>query len=145
MECNVYELITAGKIISKIKIKKIVFFVLKNLQQRQGTVSVILVSAKEIQRLNKKYRGKNKVTDVLSFGFANNEIKINELGDIFICPSQIVSQAKIYQVTSQEEMVRMLVHGVLHLLGYDHQQKKAKEKMFKIQEIMVKKLVKKLL
>lgn len=102
-------------------------------------VSVVLVGEAKIRALNKKYRHKDKVTDVLSFGdWGDKEF----LGEIVICLPQIKRQAKQFGVTSREELIRMLAHGFLHLTGLDHEKSQAEEKkMFKKQEELVKKYV----
>ena len=64
---------------------------------------------------------------------------VHDRGDIFVCVPQIIRQSKQFGVTPKEECVRMLVHGVLHLLGYDHQTKHDADEMFSIQEGVVKK------
>jgi probable rRNA maturation factor len=87
-------------------------------------ISLVLVSREEIQKLNKKFRGKDKPTDVLSFDLtANYKLPIENLylGEIVICP-EIVKEKK-------EEIMRVFIHGILHLCGYDHEKsnKKAEE------------------
>ena len=73
-------------------------------------IGLVFVSEKRMLELNKKYRGKNKVTNVLSF---------NE-GDIIICPAVIKREAKKYGFTQKYWMTRLVVHGILHLIGYGH-------------------------
>lgn len=72
-------------------------------ENKKVELSIALVSEARIKKLNKKYRGKNKVTDVLSFGDGLNEI--------VICPAII---------KTKKELARVLTHGILHILGYDH-------------------------
>ena len=112
--------------------KKVVLTALEELGQPiEVEVCISVVDDKEMQKLNKKQRGVNRVTDVLSFPAM--EIKAGEkigteellfgkayLGDIIICDNQIERQAKEYGVTHSQEFVRMVLHSVLHLLGYDH-------------------------
>lgn len=71
-------------------------------------LSVAIVSAKEIQRLNKKYRNKDKPTDVLSFDYGSS-------GEVVLCPQQI-----------KDKIDRVLIHGILHILGYTHKQMEKK-------------------
>jgi len=93
-------------------------------------VSLILVTPKEIQKLNKKYRNKDKVTDVLSFPidieqqrdikkFNKNDIII--LGDIYLCPYFI---KKNNPSNFQSELQFVFLHGLMHLLGYGHKEQK---------------------
>ncbi|RJQ35188.1 rRNA maturation RNase YbeY [Candidatus Parcubacteria bacterium] len=80
-------------------------------------VSIALVSPEEIRELNRVYRNKNKVTDVLSFELDSQEI----LGEVIICLEQAKKQAEEKQKSIKSELQLLLVHGILHLLGYDHE------------------------
>jgi probable rRNA maturation factor len=81
------------------------------------SISIALVSEKEIKDLNKVYRNKNKVTDVLSFSIDSEDA----LGEVLICLEQAKRQAKANQKTNKSELQLLTVHGILHLLGYDHE------------------------
>ena len=93
-------------------------------------ISLVITGEKRIRSLNKKYRKINKITDVLSFGneelddksaeFVNLPDKIIYLGEIFICYSQAVRQARQKKHSVKKELAILLIHGILHLLGYDH-------------------------
>lgn len=103
-----------------------------------GELEINIVGDKAIKDLNFRYRGKNKVTDVLSFAWQEDKkVRTKYLGQIYICYPQIERQAKEFKVKPREEFVRMLAHGFLHIIGYDHIKKKEAEKMFKIQEAIV--------
>ncbi|HNR53436.1 MAG TPA: rRNA maturation RNase YbeY, partial [Candidatus Dojkabacteria bacterium] len=96
-----------------------------------STINVVFVDEKEMQRLNEEYRNINDVTDVLSFNL-NAE---GFLGEIYICPQYIKKTVEKYQ----EELLRVIIHGILHLLGYEHKTKlddisSQKEEMFVKQE-----------
>lgn len=80
-------------------------------------ISIALVSEIEIKNLNKVYRHKNKVTDVLSFNIDSVEI----LGEIVICLAQAKKQALEHKHSLKAELQLLTVHGILHLLGYDHE------------------------
>ena len=86
-------------------------------EKRSGKLNLVFVNAKRMRALNKKFRKIDKVTDVLSFGEAAAD---PQLGEVVICVEQAKQQAKRYKVTLLEEIQRLLVHGLLHLLGYDH-------------------------
>ena len=121
-------------------VKKVVSFAARHEKKIRGTVEVTIVGEKKIKSLNAKYRGKNKVTDVLSFSWLEGgEMPGNFLGQIFICYPQSVRQAKEYKILVEEEFARMLVHGLLHLVGYDHIKDKDAKKMFALQEKIIKK------
>lgn len=101
-------------------------------------LEINIVGDKEIKDLNKRYRGLNKVTDVLSFAWQEDKkIKTSNFGQIYISYPQIIRQAKELSINPREEFVRMLAHGFLHILGYDHGNKKDATVMFKIQEEIV--------
>ena len=119
------------------EVKKIFNLIQKKIKL-DGELEVNIVGDKEIKDLNFRFRGKNKVTDVLSFAWQEDKmIKTESLGQIYICYPQIVRQAKEYSVKTKEEFVRMLTHGLLHIMGYDHGTKKDAKKMFGIQEEIV--------
>lgn len=116
------------------EVKK-VFNIIHRKLKINGELEVNIVGEKEIKELNFSYRGKNKITDVLSFAWGEDEVvKSKFLGQIYICYPQIARQAKELSIRTKEEFARMLVHGFLHIVGYDHVEKKQAEKMFKIQE-----------
>lgn len=100
-------------------------------------VSLVLVNSRTIQILNRNYRHKNKVTDVLSFaeeddGFIEGNNSSDYLGEIVICVSRARSQAMEYGYSLKQEVARLLIHGLAHLIGYNHENVTAKEaaKMF---------------
>jgi len=82
----------------------------------QGEISFALVNNETIQELNKKYREKDSPTDVLSFSM-DDEI----WGDIVISTEKVIEQAEEYGHSVKRELSFLIVHGILHLLGYDHQ------------------------
>ena len=86
-------------------------------------LSVLITDDAEIAELNASYRNKAKPTDVLSFPLDALEEKPTDssLGDVVISVPTLVRQAKAFKVTPGEEWLRLLIHGVLHLLGYEHE------------------------
>jgi len=96
--------------------------------------SVVMIDSKTMRKWNRIYRGKDKVTDVLSFAESDVAGGLSEeagdLGEILICLTQAKRQAKEYGWSLAEELQRLLVHGLAHLAGYDHEnvsQKTAKK------------------
>jgi len=140
MECNIYK--TVKKIhVSKKKIESVVFCVLDHCNL-SGGVSVHFIGDKRMRTMNRLYRGKDSTTDVLSFSAQEGEAfpKVaDDWGDIFISVPKILVQAREYGVSYNSEVVRMLIHGVLHLLGYDHVKKNDAKEMFAIQDYLHKK------
>lgn len=99
--------------------------VLEGEKKTESNLSIALVGEGRIKELNKKYRGKNRATDVLSFCY-------DDSGEIVICFAVVKRNARKYNLTFKEELARVLIHGILHLLGYGHEKsKKGAEKMEK--------------
>ncbi len=101
-------------------------------------LSVAILGPGRMREVNKRYRGKNRITDVLSFPeteivFQNLKIgpkkKIKGLGEILICPRAVKKNAKRFNVSFEEELKKVLIHGVLHLLGYNHEQPEDEKRM----------------
>ena len=98
-------------------------------------INIVFVKQREIKKLNKEYRKVNSVTDVLSF-------LLDSKGEVYICPKYVKRAFKDEEFN--EEIVRLCIHGILHLLGYDHKGKFENgndEEMFDIQEEKVKKVL----
>lgn len=111
--------------------------------------SVVFVDSESMRCMNRTFRGKNKLTDVLSFStedatpfVSKREDGIRELGDIFICSSYARAEAKQRGVLFEEEIYRLIAHGTLHLLGYDHADTPSEKRMFGIQEAVVSRVMK---
>jgi probable rRNA maturation factor len=105
-------------------------------------VSVLITTNQMIKKLNLKYRKLNKPTDVLSFpAYSKQELiklkaskQMSNLGDIVIAHQLAISQAAEYGHSLKREISFLFVHGLLHLLGYDHNNKADEKKMFKLQD-----------
>ena len=97
---------------------------------KNSEVSITLVNDAEIKKINKKYRGINKPTNVLSFELDDDVL----LGDIFISLDTVRREAKSENISVAEHTAHMIVHGVLHLLGYDHMKEEDEKVMFSLQE-----------
>jgi len=144
MELNIYnwqtlkrhfpQITFLKKDLHKVLFEQISQYDLKTLKSIESidVINIVFVSPKEIKQLNKDFRKKDEVTDVLSFILEENPL----IGEIYICPEYI---AREYDYT---EILRDIVHGFLHLLGYEHSKHftgavKSKEKMFVKQEDML--------
>jgi len=114
---------------------------LKHEKVKNATFSIVFVGNEKIQEINRNYRNIDKVTDVISFAFEDNEeIVYNNLrflGEIFICIPKMIEQAEEYGHSEIRELAFLTVHGLLHLLGYDHMEKNDEEVMFKLQEVIL--------
>jgi probable rRNA maturation factor len=87
------------------------------------TATIAFVSDKKMSQLNRDFRGKNSTTDVLSFPFEADEFDTDDtfLGDIIISLEQAERQAIENNLTLELEVKQLILHGILHLLGYDHE------------------------
>ena len=116
---------------------------LKHESAEGSFLSVIFIDDEEMHKMNKETRGIDRTTDVLSFALEDNDnIKgeIRVLGDIFISIPKMKAQAKEYGHSELREECFLLVHGLLHLLGYDHTKSLEDEKiMFGKQDIILSK------
>lgn len=110
---------------------------LNTLNVNNAIFSIIFVTPEEIQKLNSEYRKIDRVTDVISFALEDDEDKILNLrilGDIYICIDKMLEQAKEYGHSNKRELSFLTVHGLLHLLGYDHQTVEEEKEMFGLQD-----------
>lgn len=105
-------------------------------KRRTVSVSVSFIGDGRMASLNRTWRGKPSTTDVLSFAPAEipGTHGSSELGDIFISARVVARNARKQKITVREELLRVVIHGTLHLLGYDHATKRDAAKMFRIQE-----------
>ena len=102
-------------------IKKISRKVLKG-EGKEENISLVFIGSERMRELNERYRGKNRVTDVLTCG--------EDLKEIVICLSEVKKNARRFKSSFNKELALVLVHGILHLLGYDHEKSEKKaEKM----------------
>ncbi len=91
---------------------------------------LVFVDPREMRRLNRQYRQKDYATDVLSFAPAEAQ----SVGELVLCLPVLMRQAKRTGLSARGELGYMIVHGVLHLLGYDHEDRKDELRMFALQD-----------
>ena len=98
----------------------------KNISIKQNwTLNIVFSDSQNIQELNKTYRNINKATDVLSFHYFENfeNLKDDEIAwEIILCAEKIISQWKEYWLWEEKELYKLLIHSILHILWYDHEQ-----------------------
>lgn len=137
----------------KSKIKKIYNDAIKSLNFGGFSVNLKLCDREEIKNLNKEFRKVDKETDVLSFpnlNFIDKQIDVKELaneldketglvslGDIIICKEVAKAQAKEYNHSFKREICFLSLHGLLHLIGYDHETKEQEEEMMQKAETIL--------
>lgn len=105
-------------------------------RMRPRHMHLVLTNRAGIRKLNAAYRGKDRPTDILSFesdepGYA---------GEVVLCYPQIVAQAKVYGTTIRHEAIGLFVHGMLHLLGHDHETMRDFKRMHALENKILKKL-----
>jgi probable rRNA maturation factor len=116
--------------------------------KQKTEISLVIVSNKKIKELNKKYRGIDQATDVLSFGktkkfFIEPPDKILHLGEIFISYQKAKTQAIQHRHSIKKEIAFLFIHGILHLLGYDHARKNETKEMKDLEDKILSSLFKK--
>lgn len=122
-------------------LNKVIKRTLKEENVKNAVFSIIFVDEEKIHELNKNYRGIDRVTDVISFAFEDTkDLLYNNtrvLGDIYICIPRMIEQAEEYGHSIKRELSFLTVHGLLHLLGYDHMEKEDEVEMFALQEVIL--------
>lgn len=113
---------------------------------QNGIVNIVFVPESEIQELNKTYREKDSVTDVLSFHYYDSfeNTNSNEIaGEIILCESKIFSQWIEYWLWTEKEFYKLLIHSTLHLLWYDHEEDEEYEIMQNLENLIWEKIFEK--
>jgi probable rRNA maturation factor len=108
----------------------------KNLKKE---LALVFLSSKAARSLNFEFRGRDYSTDVLSF----EPVDEGSLGELILCPEVLKKQAREHGLSYRDELVYMILHGILHLLGFDHETNaKDAKKMFQLQDAIFEKLLK---
>lgn len=116
--------------VDKIFFKKIIGEVLRKEKKTIKEISIVLVGEERMKQINRRYKKRNKVTDVLAFSQTQRFHKdIFKGGEIVICPRVVRKNAKIFNQSFKKELAKVLIHSILHLLGYDHTSGKDARKM----------------
>lgn len=119
-------------------LKDFINYASEKLTLKNVMFNVIIIDNDSIHKINKEYRGIDRPTDVITFALEDDkkidtpEVRI--LGDIYISYDKVISQAQEYGHSTKRELCFLGVHGLLHLLGYDHMNKKDEEEMFSLQK-----------
>jgi probable rRNA maturation factor len=109
----------------KIRRKEVIIFcdaLLHSLGHAGAVVSIVFIGARAMRALNRRYRNKDYPTDVLSFSYGAMEMDCAAfLGEVVIAPEIAVRNARRWRTSPEKELRKLLAHGILHLLGYDHE------------------------
>lgn len=123
------------------EVQKFIEFAQKKLQVEDALFDIIIIDNNHIQEINRDYRGKDMPTDVISFAledFDDIETEVRMLGDIYISIDRAREQAESYGHSLLRELSFLSIHGLLHLLGYDHMKEEDEKVMFGLQERLLK-------
>lgn len=119
-------------------LRDFISFALNKLLLKNVMFNVIIINDESIHKINKEYRGVDRPTDVITFALEDDKSittpQVRVLGDIYISYDKVISQANEYGHSTKREICFLAVHGLLHLLGYDHMNKEDEEKMFGLQK-----------
>ena len=120
-------------------INELMQYTLKYEKVENAEFNIIIIDNQRIKEINKEYRGIDKETDVISFALMDNDScntddGILRLGDIYISIDKVKSQAKEYNHSEDREISFLAVHGLLHLLGYNHEEDEEKKVMRSLEE-----------
>lgn len=117
---------------------KVINFACNKMNVKNPLLNIVLVNNKRIQKINKEYRNIDAVTDVISFAFEEvNDVNYDDirfLGEIYISYERCCEQAQEFGHSVRRELCYLAVHGLLHLLGYDHMNEKDKKVMRTLEE-----------
>ena len=119
------------------KITQLCYEITNIQDHRNKEICLSFCEASEIQELNRNFRNKDKVTDVLSFNASPIKVpegEIEALGDIIICTERAAEQAKEFAYSLRRELIFLFIHGVLHLLGFDDETEDEAKEMFDFQK-----------
>ncbi|MFH0838513.1 MAG: rRNA maturation RNase YbeY [Patescibacteria group bacterium] len=105
----------------------------ESIEAMDGVLNVVFVNDKYIRALNKAYRGKDEPTDVLSFSYGPDDL----LGEVYVSVETAGRQAKDQKHTLADELVRLIVHGILHIHGYDHEDDEDCKKMIATEKMVL--------
>ena len=107
----------------------------------EGSVSIKFLGKEEMQLMNKKFRSADYPTNVLAFPIDNRlELETDSLGDIAICHEVVLKEAKEQNKKVSDHMAHIFIHGVLHLLGHDHQKEVQAETMENLERRILSKI-----
>ena len=121
-------------------LRKIIAGLLDQLEVHECVLSILLVTEREMTLLNETFLRHKGSTDVITFNYLDRPSQSSVIGDIVVCVDEAASQARRFRTTWQSELVRYIVHGVLHLLGYDDRGKPSRQKMRRAENAVMQQL-----
>lgn len=125
---------------NKKKLKQWIVSTIQSKKRIAGDINFIFCSDESLLEINLQYLKHNTYTDIITFDYSKGDAQLPIAGDIFISIDRVKENAITYSKTFQEELNRVMIHGVLHLLGYKDKTKDAKAEMTKEENVCLKKL-----
>lgn len=116
---------------NKTILKKWVVFVIEKKKRKAGEINFIFCSDEHLLGINRQYLDHDTYTDIITFDYSKEDVKQPVSGDIFISVERVKENAEKFSKSFENELQRVIIHGVLHLLGYKDKNKAAKEEMTK--------------
>lgn len=102
---------------------------------QQGVINLIVIGSEEIAKMNKQFRGKEGPTDILTFSYYLKELSPSDIaGEIYLCLEKIKMYAKESWKTYKEQLEYIIIHGLVHLMGYDHEHEEDWQEMEKVEK-----------
>jgi rRNA maturation RNase YbeY len=128
--------------VARARVAEVAEAVLRAERVRYAILSIAFVTDRRIAELNRKHLGHGGPTDVISFGFAPVDARGDLVGDVYIAPNVARRNARAHDRSVREELLRLVVHGVLHVVGHDHPESEARYEspMWKRQERLLRTL-----
>lgn len=111
---------------------------LRSLGRATADVTIVLAGSRTSQRLNRRYRGQRRPTNVLAFplqGSGNRPLKL--LGELYLCVPVIRAEARRFGLTQDQHLTRLVAHGLLHLIGHDHRTRSGQRRMERLERRLI--------
>lgn len=127
--------------VSAARLRAAVETVLRAKKVKLAMVSLTLMTPRKMAALNQTHLKHRGPTDIITFGFRDPAGAV--IGDVYICPAEAAANAKAFGVSQREELLRLAVHGTLHVLGYEHPEgeQRTSSPMWKLQERLLKRVL----
>ena len=131
MSISFHSLHPSKNLIKKTDIKNWIRTIISEYNKRPDNINIIYVSDEYILEINNKYLNHNFFTDIITFNY-NSETLIS--GDIFISVERVRENAETFKCSYEKELLRVIIHGIFHLLGFNDESKQQKDKMRKLED-----------
>jgi rRNA maturation RNase YbeY len=122
------------------RIKKLVKTLIEGENLNYDEINYIFVTDREIHKINEKFLNHSYPTDVIAFDLSDEMIELGRTAEIYISIDRAIEQAERYKVKFENELARLIIHGLLHLAGYDDQGRKERERMRRRENYYLRKL-----